>query len=91
MILKKENLDSSMLKNIEFNTETNILTVTFQDKVLNNGILRAGETYIYKNVTEDIYKLIINAKTNPSFQNSHGKCFIQLVKNKFPYEKLPNQ
>lgn len=91
MILRKENLDSSSLKHIQLDTETNILTVTFQDKTLKNGKVNIGATYIYKNVTEDIYNTIINAKTNSIFENSHGKCFDRLIRkfpNEFPYTKI---
>ena len=91
MILREENLDSSSLKHIQLDTETNILTVTFQDKNLKNGKVNIGATYIYENVTEDIYNTIINAKTNPIFENSHGKCFDRLIRkfpNEFPYTKI---
>lgn len=91
MILRKENLDSSSLKHIQFDTETSILTVTFQDKTLKSGKINIGATYTYENVTEDIYNTIINAKTNPIFENSHGKCFDRLIRkfpNKFPYAKI---
>ena len=91
MILREENLDSSSLKHIQLDTETNILTVTFQDKTLKNGKGNIGATYIYENVTEDIYNTIINAKTNPIFENSYGKCFDRLIRkfpNEFPYTKI---
>ena len=56
-----------------------------------NGKVNIGATYIYENVTEDIYNTIINAKTNPIFENSHGKCFDRLIRkfpNEFPYTKI---
>lgn len=88
MILKKESLDSSQLKDIQLNTETHIMTVKFQDRVLKSGIRRPGAVYNYENVPEEIYNTIINAKENPLYEYSHGKCFHQLIKlheDLYPY------
>lgn len=65
--------------------------MTFQDKILKSGKINIGAIYIYENVTESIYNVIINAKTNPVYEYSHGKCFDQLIKkfpSKYPYTKV---
>ncbi|AVQ19373.1 KTSC domain-containing protein [Fusobacterium mortiferum] len=91
MILRKDNLDSSQIKDIEYNTENQTMIVRFQDRVLKSGIVRKGKRYLYKNVPQEIYEIIISAKTNPEFEFSHGKCFHKLVKiheELFPCTKL---
>lgn len=85
------NLKSSQLKAIEFDPLNNKLKVWFMIKKLKSGKISGGSVYEYSNVTESIYNTILNAKTNLSFECSHGKCFHQLVRskpNEFPYLKI---
>lgn len=91
MLLSKNNLDSSQIKDIEYNTDNQTMIVRFQDRILKNGIVRKGKRYLYKNVPQEIYETIISAKTNPVFEFSHGKPFHKLVKTHedlYPYTPL---
>lgn len=91
MILKESNLDSSQLENIEYNTENQTMIVKFQDRTLKNGTVRIGARYIYYHVPKEIYQTIIEAKSNPEFEFSHGKCFHRLIKcheELYPYDCL---
>lgn len=91
MVLRKLNLDSSQLQNIEYDTEKQTMIVKFQDHTLKSGIVRTGKRYIYYHVPEEVYQTIIEAKTNPMFENSHGKCFHRLIKcheDLYPYDCL---
>lgn len=91
MILTKRNLDSSQLSDIEYNTDDQTLIVKFQDRILKNGTVRFGKRYIYFHVPLEIYETIINAKSNPEFEFSHGKCFHRLIKcheDLYPFSQL---
>lgn len=80
MLLFKFDLDSSQIKDIKYDTEKHTMIVRFQDRTLKSGIIREGKRYIYSNVPEHIYQTIIDAKSNPIFEFSHGKCFHNLIK-----------
>ena len=46
MLLFKFDLDSSQIKDIEYDTEKHTMIVRFQDRTLKSGIIREGKRYI---------------------------------------------
>ncbi|WP_211494941.1 KTSC domain-containing protein [Fusobacterium sp. DD17] len=87
----KKNLDSSQLRDIQYDTNNQTMIIRFQDHTLKNGRIKVGKRYIYYHVPQEIYETIIEAKSNPKFEFSHGKCFHRLVKSHedlYPYELL---
>ena len=67
-------IESSMITEMDHDEAKNELTVKFT----------AGSIYRYKNVTKDLFEVIINA-------DSVGSTFTKLVKkqpDKYPYEKV---
>lgn len=85
MILEKRDLDSSNLQHIKLDTTTQIMTVKFQGRTLKSGKFVEGGVYEYSNVTKEIFDTIANAKENPDYEYSNGKCFISIIK-KHPIE-----
>lgn len=84
-------LESSMLKAVDYNPKSKELKVWFMDKKLVSGDIRTGAIYSYDNVTEDVYNLLLNAKTDLTYECSHGKCFHRLIisnSDKYPPTKL---
>lgn len=91
MLLTKKNLDSSQLRDIEYDTSNQTMIIRFQDRTLKSGKIKVGKRYIYYHVPLKIYETIIEAKSNPEFEYSHGKCFHRLIKcheDLYPYSKL---
>lgn len=68
-----KNLDSELLKHLEYIPDKNILVVTFQN----------NNEYLYENVTSEIFETLKTAKSNPLYEYSYGKCFHRLIRN-FP-------
>lgn len=80
MILEQLNLDSSQIRDIQYDTDNQTMIIRFQDHTLKSGKIRIGKRYIYYHVPLEIYETIVEAKSNPEFEFSHGKCFYRLVK-----------
>ncbi|MGB6128488.1 MAG: KTSC domain-containing protein [Psychrilyobacter sp.] len=84
-------LKSSMLKAVDYNPELKKLKVWFMDKKLASGNIKIGAIYSYTNVTEDLYNVLLDSKTNLTYECSHGKCFHKLIishPDKYPPKKL---
>ena len=68
-----QQVESTLIKEVAYDEATQVLTLVMGDK---------NEKYAYKSVPKDIYDGLMAAE-------SKGKYFLENIKGKFEFEKLP--